>query len=99
MTAFDDAVERVQIAIRAAKADGSLKAVDWSVNTRGDDVMHIDVRDCQSYAAICDQLGAKNDGGQWSNAANHRIYDALTKDNKLVIEHRCWPHLDCWEKS
>lgn len=94
MSAFDDAVERVQIAIRAARAEGALRAVDWSVSTQGDDVMHIDIRDCQSYAAICDQLGAKHDGGRLIRG--HRIYDALTKDDRLVIEHRCWPHLDCW---
>lgn len=96
MSAFDDAVERVQIAIRAARAEGSLTSVDWCVDTRDQDATRIVVADCQSYAAICDQLGAKRDNGRWSARGNHRVYDALTRDNKIMIEHRCWPHLDCW---
>lgn len=98
MSDFDDAVQRVQ---QAATVTGAvLREVRWANTASGNGHTLIVAADCTSYAAICDHLKAPRDGGRWSSGtANHRMYDALTKDNKVVIEHRCWPHLPCWKAS
>jgi len=69
------------------------------ITIRGDQRVDLGVGDCDSYAKYCDHYDAKRDDGRWSATANHRIYDALTKDGQVLIEHRCWRHLPCWKDT
>lgn len=97
MTTFDDAVTRIQEAVNAT--DATVQEVHWQNTISSGDNTRIVAADCPSYAALCDHLGVKQDEGRWSARGDFRIYDAITRDNKVLIEHRCWPHLDCWRAA
>ena len=53
-----------------------------------------------AFNKVCAGFGARQDGGRRTNAnsmADHRTNDAESKN--VVIEHLCWPHLDCWNEE
>ena len=49
---------------------------------------------CSEYREACDVLGIAPAPGRL--VRGHRVYDSASRDGVTVVEHLCWPHLDCW---
>lgn len=98
MTARDDLTRLLDA---ADEAGATLTGIRWGLDGGAAGGLTVLVPDCGSYTALCAALGAKPDGGRLSSGLRNpfRAFEALTRDDRVLIQHFCWPHLDCWDAS
>lgn len=92
MTARDD-LTRVLDATDEVGA--SITRIEWeqAAATHPEHVA-VHVSTLREFRALAAALGVKvRDGytGRWSHRSECRSYGALSKDNRLLIEHHCFP--------
>lgn len=99
MSAHEDLTRILDV---VAEEYAEVDSVVWQV-LNGNGTTSVRTVDCASFTALCDRFGAKRDDGRWLGANQYgntrRHFDALTKDNRVLVEHVCWPHLDCWRSA
>lgn len=75
----------------------SPQRISWVENTTtGDGSLRVALHTCTAYRSACQELKATPGTGRWSSRSTHMVFDAIAPSG-AVVEHRCWPHLSCWD--